>query len=158
MEAYTLTLNISAKSLSNLTTKDSFWILKMSWFWNWPWLFDLIKNWRRYWGLKRSLPIHGRMNVPCGKYLTFSDSGTLYCRVCSVDRGFRVRIPFVAGLVLWSGRVTFRNKVWVSHYFTHDLIWTQNSAWLAVGSSSKSEVMADSYFIIDIFKCLLMFR
>ena len=109
MEAYTLTLNISAKSLSNLTTKDSFWILKMSWFWNWPWLFDLIKNWRRYWGLKRSLPIHGRMNVPCGKYLTFSDSGTLYCRVCSVDRGFRVRIPFVAGLVLWSERVTFRN-------------------------------------------------
>ena len=66
MEAFSLTLNISAKSLSNLTTKDSFWILKMSWFWNWPWLFDLIKNWRRYWGLKRRLPIHGRMNVPWG--------------------------------------------------------------------------------------------
>ena len=109
METFSLTPNISVKSLSNLTTKDSFRILKMSWFRNWHWLFDLIKNWRRYWGLKRSLPIHGRMNVPCGKYLTFSDSGTLYCRVCSVDRGFRVRIPFVAGLVLWSERVTFRN-------------------------------------------------
>ena len=53
-EAFSLTVNISVNSLSNLTTKDSFRIC-FSWgFWNWPWLLNLIKNWRRYWQLKRS--------------------------------------------------------------------------------------------------------
>ena len=61
MEAFSLTVNISINSWSNLTTKDSFKILRKSWFWNChqcPWLLDLIKNWQRYWHWqsKRKLP------------------------------------------------------------------------------------------------------
>ena len=59
-EAFSLTVNISINSWSNLTTKDSFKILRKSWFWNCqcPWLLDLIKNWQRYWHWqsKRKLP------------------------------------------------------------------------------------------------------
>ena len=56
MEAFSLTLNIFANSWSNLTTKTSFRILRTSRFQNCPWLLELTKNWRRYWGLKRRLP------------------------------------------------------------------------------------------------------
>ena len=60
MEAFSLTLNIFANSWSNLTTKTSFGILRMSWFRNWPWLLNLIKNWLSYWQSKRRLPIQNR--------------------------------------------------------------------------------------------------
>ena len=54
-EAFSLTVNISVNSLSNLTTKDSFGIC-FSWgFWNGSWLLNLIKNWWRYWQLKKRL-------------------------------------------------------------------------------------------------------
>ena len=60
MEAFTLTLNISAKTLSNTTIKDSFEISSSRGFRKCPWLLDLIKIWLRYWGLKRRLPFENR--------------------------------------------------------------------------------------------------
>ena len=61
MEAFSSTSNISAKSLSNLTTKGSFGILRTSWFRNCPCLLDLIKIWPRYWRLKRRLPFRNHI-------------------------------------------------------------------------------------------------
>ena len=60
LEAFTLTLNISAKTLSNTTIKDSFEISSSRGFRKCPWLLDLIKIWLRYWGLKRRLPFENR--------------------------------------------------------------------------------------------------
>ena len=51
LEDFSLTLNISANSLSNQTTKVNFEISSSLGFWNCPWLLDLIKIWLRYWGL-----------------------------------------------------------------------------------------------------------
>ena len=56
MEAFSFNVNISVISLSNVTTKDSFGILRRRWFWNCPWFLDLIKNWWRYQQSKRRLP------------------------------------------------------------------------------------------------------
>ena len=64
MEAFSLSLNIFFNTLSNLTTNDSFEILRMSWFRTWSWLLDLIKNWRRYWGIKRRLSFQNRLVSP----------------------------------------------------------------------------------------------
>ena len=50
MEAFSSTSNISAKSLSNLASKDCFEISSSWGFRNCPWLLDFIKIWPRYWG------------------------------------------------------------------------------------------------------------
>ena len=53
MKALSLTINIS---LSIITTKGSFGILRTRWFQNCPWLLDLIKTCLRNWWSKRRLP------------------------------------------------------------------------------------------------------
>ena len=54
-EAFSLTVNITINSLSNITTKDSFRISSSWGFRDCPWLLHLIKKWRRYWQSKRRL-------------------------------------------------------------------------------------------------------
>ena len=56
MEVFSLTLNISTNSLSNLTTNYSFKKSASPWgFQNCYLLLDLRKIWQRFWGLKKIL-------------------------------------------------------------------------------------------------------
>ena len=89
MEAFSLTLNISAESLSNIKTKGSFGILRTSRFQNYPWLLDLTKNWQRYWGLKRRLPFqnHG-VFFKCGCTLQ-GLTGVLNYLHCKILKNFK---------------------------------------------------------------------
>ena len=73
METFSLTPNISVKSLSNLTTKGSFRTLRTSWFQNCH-CPDLIKNWQRYWGLKRRLPCQNHLFLGRGCNILFNFS------------------------------------------------------------------------------------
>ena len=70
MKAFSLTLNITARSWSNLAMKDSFEIRSSKGFWNCLLLLDLIKIWLRYCGLKRRLQFQNR--------LFFSNAGVYF--------------------------------------------------------------------------------
>ena len=65
--------------------------------------------------------IHGWMTVPSGKYFIFFYSAAVFCRVCSIDIGFRVKISFVAGQLLQSERVTLR-KIKLCHNLKQILV------------------------------------
>ena len=45
---FSFTFNSSINSLSNLATKNRFWIARISRFQNCPWLLDLMKNWSSF--------------------------------------------------------------------------------------------------------------